>query len=207
MIDDSELARRKALTFEQAEGLAELPRQLRPDELPGSIRGELLIAFVDSMERGSTPSDLSTVRYLGRNWFWAMKSLLVKRYDYISAEFENRLLNNARFLERVFKQSRPHEVLGVVQDLLRHLDDVGLAESVKSILERGQCAYRLFDRDTLIPVGSPEEAQVVNRALVDVAQPGFGGANRHLKNAGGGRYRRVTLPIAFGRVFMLSSLF
>lgn len=185
MIDDSELARRKALTFEQAEGLAELPRQLRPDELPNSIRGELLVVFIDYMRSSCEVEFLYETKYLSPAWVSAIRSIYIEKYGQISAEFDRKFSTQAQFLENLFKKEKPHSVLGVIQRLLRSLDDYYLAGAVEKILEERCCAYRLIDGDTLMPVGSPEEAQVVNRALADVAQPGFGGANRHLKNAGG----------------------
>jgi hypothetical protein len=57
-MNNAELAGRKALTFEQAEGLAEMPRQLLPDEMPDTLRARLLnvlVTFVD-YDRSTQPS-------------------------------------------------------------------------------------------------------------------------------------------------------
>lgn len=69
MGNQRELNRRKYLTFEQAEGLEELPRQLKPNELPPVARAKFLRVFVTSitseMERSGYRTSLGP---LWKSW-------------------------------------------------------------------------------------------------------------------------------------------
>jgi hypothetical protein len=59
-----------------------------------------------------------------------------------------------------------------------------LPTGVDEALRASRAAYALFDRDTIIPVGSDTERETLTRAFADVAASEFHGARAHLRNAG-----------------------
>jgi hypothetical protein len=87
----------------------------------------------------------------------------------------------------VFMDGNYIQIFGLVQWVLRHptVQPYGvLPTGVDEALRASRAAYALFDRDTIIPVGSDTERETLARAFADVAASEFHGARAHLRNAG-----------------------
>jgi hypothetical protein len=50
-------------------------------------------------------------------------------------------------------------------------------------LQIGRAAYRVLDRDTIMPIGSDTELETLKRAFADLAAAEFHGARAHLRKA------------------------
>lgn len=159
MVDETELSRRRALTFEQAEGIAELPRQLLRDEMPSTLRARLLLAITDSIE--AEMKAIGNQYGLGPKWQRSLKAFYAGYAGLVSASFERTASPHLSAFEAIFNTSPAHVVFGNLQALLRHAQMPSFSESVAVVLEQERSAYRLVDGDTLIPVGSEEEAETV----------------------------------------------
>lgn len=180
-MNQDELKRRKALTFEQAEGLEELPRQLDRDEMPQVLRARLLNVFTQDIDREKAKVTYSNS--LPPKWSEIIERWLVRHVG--ETDPKKYLSHSAAsgILKQCFEQSDALAVYGVTQSLVRHARLKPIAVEVAKVLEEEHAAYRLVDGDTLMPVGSPEEAQAIAGALSDTRLAGQAGANAHLKRA------------------------
>jgi hypothetical protein len=100
-------------------------------------------------------------------------------------EFENSHSNFTYFLKEIVFQRSYTDVFGTVQWILRHNkvpDD--LHEGVGNALQASRAAYRVFDRDTIVPTGSDAEAETFRQAFANVSASEFRGARAHLREAG-----------------------
>ncbi len=182
MVDKEELARRKKLTFEQAEGLVELPRQLLPNELPNTLRARLLNVIVMFVEREMNHRSIR-LRSMGPHWTRVFKRFHAEHLGKVTATFDNNKVNNLKIIETIFAQGQAMDVYGVLQAIVRLAEDDDFSIRIASALVLERSAYRLVDGDTLIPFGSSEEAAVLQRALIDTKESGLMGAHKHLKGA------------------------
>ncbi|MBZ9734363.1 hypothetical protein LB534_05050 [Mesorhizobium sp. CA18] len=181
MTNDDELRRRKNLTFEQAEGFAELPRQLLPEEMPDTLRARLLHTIVRSIETEMAERGWRTD--LGPTWSVILKRFNVEHLGQLTTTFEPRKSYNLTILEELFESLNAKAVLGVVQALVRLARDRYFSSEVAMVLEAEHSAYRLIDGDTLVPVGSLQEAQSISQAFHSAQAAGHIGAIAHLKGA------------------------
>lgn len=181
MADESELARRKALTFEQAEGLAELPRQLLPGEMPKVLRARLMFVLTSAVDAEMNESSL---RFnLGKTWKKIFQRLSVEYLGHVNGDFDPRRAINFAGIESTFRDGKASKVYGLLQALIRIANSRSLSASVAEILVQERSAYRLVEGDTLVPFGSPEEAATLERALSDAQEGGLKGAHKHLQGA------------------------
>ncbi len=178
---DDELQRRKQLTFEQAEGFAELPRQLRRDEMPKSLRAKLFDAINRTVEYRMEKQKLS--HYLPTGWDNAFRTLWVDRLGDLSPAFDISKQRNFTRLQQLFSESKHYEVYGIVQQLIRSARDTAFTARVERILAEEHSAFRLVDGDTLVPFASERDAETVLNSLSDMERAGFKGARQHLKEA------------------------
>ena len=63
-----------------------------------------------------------------------------------------------------------------------HLTD--MADRIEAALQESGAAYSVFDRDTIVPIGSDAERETLVCAFADVSASEFNGARAHLRNAG-----------------------
>lgn len=175
-----ELARRKRLTFAQAEGAAELPRQLRSGEISAELRALLWQAFYSSISYSTSNGH---VRHPWRS------ILFVKHvaYDYKMAdEFSDNSGKIIPGLKSIFEGGNHIRLFDLVQWFLRAPQiPPSIAKSVAAALETTRSAYRVVDNDTIVPIGSELEAASLSRALESLSGSEFGGARAHLKTAAG----------------------
>ena len=171
---------RKRLTFEQAEGAEPLPSQLKLKEVSNELRALLWNIFFRELG-----SELEEGGYLSEPIVTLLYEWHVKRQFKAADEFSPKYLNWVEELKPVFMEGDYVEIFGFVQWALRHPSKPYQLEiEVDEALRASRAAYALFDRDTIVPIGSDAEREALGRAFADIAASEFHGARAHLRNAG-----------------------
>jgi hypothetical protein len=177
------LAERKRLTFEQAEGVAPLPRQLRPKEISPELRALLWVAVHTSFETYKHRSIDGETQFLD-SWEHIFQTMHVARHHRMIDEFENDYYELVGATKEVFEKGNYVAVFRWIQWVLRRPEvPPTLAENINWALKTGRAAYRVLDGDTIVPVGSDAERETLERAFADLAVTGFYGARAHLRKA------------------------
>jgi hypothetical protein len=167
----------KRLTFEQAEGAEPLPSQLQPKELSSELRALLWEVFHKSMQQGFA-SDV-----YGNPWNVIPYNLHIYRYHRLADEY----ISTSYYvvIKTILLHGNYLDVFGTVQWILRDSGcPSGLVDQIEGALRRSRAAYAVFDGDTIIPVGSEAERDILSRAFADLAASKFHGARAHLRSAG-----------------------
>ena len=181
MTNEAELARRKKLTFEQAEGLEELPRQLKRNEMPNTLRARLLKQVTDAAS--AEADQVGQYFAFGPDWEGVFRSLWAGHLGIVSASFYPTRENVFSVLEEVFKDWPAPKVYGFIQAIVRLARSADLSQHIAEILADQKSAYRLIDGDTLVPFGSDQEAHTVLAALDDASAQPLPGARTHLRQS------------------------
>ncbi len=174
---------RKQLTFEQAEGAAPLPTQLRPGEISPPLRAKLWELIFNHL---SLTKKSDVYSYLGSPWDRILRDYHVQHEHKMADAFDAKLSIHINRLSSLFKDGLYTRVFGFIQFVLRHNKCPNqLANVVEGILVEERAAYRLLDRSTLLPIASEFEGETVMTALATANEVGLPGAYEHLKAAGG----------------------
>ncbi len=173
---------RRGLTFEQAEGLAPLPSQLKLGELSGQLRALLWRVIYGSIDAEKVNSNYGGGPYLGSDW----KALL---YDYETLhrhrpadEVSSKVADHLTTLKLLVFERPYAEVLGFVQFVAQRCRKP-LREDLAVALEHARAAYRLHSDGTVLPFASEEEGAALLTALEAVNGAAFKGPRAHLLNA------------------------
>jgi hypothetical protein len=166
---------RKRLTFEQAEGAGPLlPSQLALKE----ISRELRIRLWEKLHSSFNSDNHS-------NWDEILRRKHVYRDLRPHDEFPMIRLSVRSEVKQLIINENYLQVFGLLQWMLRQPEiPQRLHEDIEDALRQSRAAYAVFDRDTIIPVGSDAERETLARAFADVAASEFHGARAHLRNAG-----------------------
>jgi hypothetical protein len=177
---DEELARRRSLSFEQAEGAEKLPSQLATTEVTQQLRSYVWAVVHASLEKYRR-SD--TMGY-GGSWFndpWAtiLKEKHVVRDHRMADEFVNDARKLTDDLKGWFARGNYTQIYGTIQWVLRHrMCPPDLAPSIEIALERSHSAFRLFDRNTIAPISDEHEAAALRAGLADASAAGMPGPKK-----------------------------
>ena len=166
---------RKRLTFEQAEGAGPLlPSQLALKE----ISRELGIRLWEKLHSSFNSDNHS-------NWDEILRRKHVYRDLRPHDEFPMIRLSVRSEVKQLIINENYLQVFGLLQWMLRQPEiPQRLHEDIEDALRQSRAAYAVFDRDTIIPVGSDAERETLARAFADVAASESHGARAHLRNAG-----------------------
>lgn len=182
-----DLARRKQMSFAEAEGKRALPSQLAGDELSAKFRnqlwGRLYQLLEENMIRGS----------YGQAVFDGNIEGLIKREAFNRRDIpldEIKLSGQKDDLIEPFKsiilKGSTWEALDLIQFIVR---DRFIASTFKNKIAAlfdtipGPYKLILSDVPTILPLGSAEEKQLVEAKLRELAEPIFKGAREHLTEA------------------------
>jgi hypothetical protein len=178
----SEFEDRKRLTFEQAEGVAPLPRQLRSKELSPELRALLWVEIHESLQE-SQVADIEGMHFADP-WDRIFLALHVLRDHQMIDEFENDYEELTERTKDIIVKGDYIAVFGWIQWVLRRPDcPKEFAQNIDRALTRARAAYRVLDRNTIVPLGSEAEGKAIERAFTDLAVAEFHGANAHLRKA------------------------
>jgi hypothetical protein len=174
---------RKSITFEQAEGLAPLPSQLKPKGLSQQLRALLWNAVYQFMKEDIIDSDYSEP-YVNGKWERILRDKHLVRDHGMADEFNTEAEPHIIALKDVYATGSCAEVLGLTEWIMRHRSKPAQFPSiVERILEHCKAAYRVVDGDTIVPLATEEEAATLAQAFDDLKVSEFRGAYSHLKNA------------------------
>ena len=177
---------RKQLTFEQAEGAAPLPTQLRPGEISPPLRAKLWEPIFDHLSSTKESAGYGRPLCLGSPWSRILRDYHVQHEHKMADAFDAKLSIHIDRLSSLFKEGVYTRVFGFIQFVLRHNRcPKQLANVVEGILVEERAAYRLLDRSTFVPIASEFEGETVMTALATANKAGLAGAYEHLKSAGG----------------------
>jgi AbiJ N-terminal domain 4 len=179
---DDPYAERKKLTFEQAQGLAPLPRQLALGEISQEFRA-ILWSRLNKIFEEHSERTFHGVGYFRKPWSTILNDLRVYRYHRLDPFPENRRDAIAEVSE-VIAQGTWSDVLGWLEFVLKHpACPSQFVQEVDAIMAYCHLAYRVFDRVVICPVGSGPERETIARAFADLHSAEFHGARDHLSKA------------------------
>lgn len=176
---------RASVTFAQAEGVQELPRQLQTKEISTELRAILWFAINECM-KGTLDSDQSRFggNWINDPWMGILRDYWVFDQHLFIDDFRTDPTFWMEFLSNIFKKGDYIAVFGFVQHVIRHPKRPESFEAaVRMALERARAAYRLED-NTIVPFALPEGSGNIDRAFRDMAEPGFMTARAFLGASG-----------------------
>jgi len=179
MSQNDPYADRKKLTFEQAEGVEPLPRQLLLKEMSSELRALLweVVYFSITIELFDD--------FLGQRWGNILRDHHVNHAHLAVVEFDHSGSNHIINLKTIFFSGHYLLIFGFLQFVLRHKNvPRDFSKEIDCALVRGRAAYRVLEARTIIPVGSEAELATLERAFVDLTASEFRGARSHLHAAG-----------------------
>jgi hypothetical protein len=181
-VPDDEIQRRKGLSFEQAEGLAPLPIQLKRTEVSAELRAVLWNYIHGEL---TSTARRETYLYLGKPWKDVLKSVHVYRDHLPADEFSTRLKDAMETVKDVLTIGDYAQIYGWLQFVLRQKPTEEFAKRIDSILRYCRAPYRVIDAEVICPVASESEAETITKAFVDLKGGGLTGSREHLKSAVG----------------------
>src|SRR5690349_912687 len=141
-----ELAQRKKLTFEQAEGLEPLPAQLQLREVSDQLRAVLWNRVHRYLDEATEYSSYGGSPYLEKPWSTILKDEHVFRQHKMDA-FENdahKLINQVR---SIFQAGTYANIFGWLEFVLKHPScPIKLDEQIETSLRYCKAAYRVMGR-------------------------------------------------------------
>src|SRR5579863_8765421 len=151
-MNDDEVARRRKLTFAQAEGLSPLPAQLSRTEITAELRAVIWEYVHQEMNRSVSGGAYGT--YLGAVWSKVLKQVHVLHYHRLVDDFSNELSTAINSVKLVFQVGGYAEIYGWLQFVLQHQPPIGFAKQIEDRLRYCRAPYRVVGGDVLCPIGS-----------------------------------------------------
>jgi hypothetical protein len=142
--DDFE--QRKRLTFEQAEGAAPLPTQLKLKELSQELRAVLWRVVYDSFEKHTEYPSMGGDAYFRQPWKEILRALHVYRDHGMADDFKNDVKFHVEATRRIFEQGDYLDVFGWLQAVLRLNPPYQFADQIDRALRYGRASYRMRAR-------------------------------------------------------------
>jgi hypothetical protein len=178
--NDDEIARRKELTFAQAEGAEPLPTQLKRTEVSKQLRAVLWNYVYGQLQATAVRN---TFMYVGDPWRTALKDVHVHQFHEPADEFVTRLKDATGSVKAVFMHGDYVLIYGWVQHVsrLRRIPD--FENRISAILSYCHSPYRVIASEVICPVGSAQEAEAIGKALADLKSAGLVGGREHLETA------------------------
>jgi hypothetical protein len=168
---------RRYLTFEQAEGLAPLPMQLKRDEVSKELRAKLW-AYIYGVLYPQYEREMLAGR--GR-WLSILMDVHVLRDHYRIDKFNvNGIVDR---IGNLIEKGRYDQLYGWLDFVIKHDKcPQDFIDKVAAILVECKSGYRIVD-GAFWPLSSEEETAAVGQAISDVSNAQFSGARSHLRNA------------------------
>jgi len=168
-------------TFEQREGLVPLPQQLSLGELNQAAKAALWYVINGFIEANKVVNDFGTDFADDHLRSIAERHFVIVEHGYID-DFSDRVDDITSAWRRYFRPDATYgETLGFVEWIVRaDRGKTSLPTSIEAALIQTHCAYRLVNRDTIMPIASEEHAATVESALAALQTRGQLGAHQHL---------------------------
>jgi hypothetical protein len=178
---------RSKVTFAQAEGQEKLPAQLKTKQLSRELRAHIWRAMIISLEDSLTFNARIYPRayYLGYPWEVILSDYWVERMYKFIDEIDKGYSYWSKFLKAKISDGSYIDVFDFIQFVLRHVAcPIDFPDLINKALEYGRAAYRVFDRETIVPIADEIDAYIYQRALDCTSRSGINGARAHLRAAG-----------------------
>jgi len=183
-MSDDEIKRRKGLTFEQAEGLAPLPKQLGRTEVSQELRAVLWNYIHEQITDSANYDSIYGHGYLGQPWDHILKQVHVYHEHRLADDFTRGLKSALAEVRRVFETGSYSDIYGWLQFVLGLHRSREFAERIATILKYCRSPYRIVDDEVICPIGTDQEAATIGKAFTDLrAASGLAGSREHLKAA------------------------
>jgi hypothetical protein len=181
---DDPYAERKKLTFEQAEGAAPLPSQLQLKEISQELRARLWSVIYTHLKGALDYRKMSGDPYLREPWEGMLRYMHVYRDHGMVDEFKNDAPKLTAQIKDIFENGNYLAIFGWLQTVLRlRTCPDKLPTQIDQALRSARAAYRVLDKDTIVPIGSDAELETLKKAFADLATTEFHGARAHLRKA------------------------
>lgn len=151
-MNDDEIARRRELTFAQAEGVEPLPTQLKRTEVTRQLRA-VLWRFIHDQIRGSTQTGTFDT-YVVDPWGKVLRNVHVLHYHRFADDFSSTLRDVLASTRTVFERGDYAAIYGWLQFVLQHQPPHGFARLLETMLKYCRAPYRVVGGDVLCPVGN-----------------------------------------------------
>ena len=178
-----DIAERKKLSFEQAEGAQPLPPQLQLREISQQLRAVLwkrINSYLDEVTRARD----YLPNYLDKPWSTILKDEHVYRQHRMADDFENDAKTLVKQTRYIFEKGDYVEIFGWLEFVLKHpACPYNLAAEVEGTLRFCHAAYRVIDKKVICPIASDTEHSTITKAFADLAGTQFNGARAHLAKA------------------------
>jgi len=180
-MDEAELERRRQISFEQAEGAASLPQQLKTKEISKEFRAMAWALLYNTVRLKDEGDILHRGYHVYGDWNRILSDLHVLKMHLAADEYTSRWSNQAAKLKRIVMDGTNVEVLGLFEWIIRHSKiTYGFIESFSEILEKSQMAYRLVE-NTIVPISNPQQVAAVEGAFKSLKENNLPGAYAHLR--------------------------
>lgn len=169
--------------FSQRNGYEPLPPQLQIGELSAEIRR--LVKYYFSLEIERASFDSGSRRLLRKSWERLANDFWVEFLHNEPENFSSNALEFKRIVSIRLDKAPIGHFFDVVEFLARHpCSSTEFVSDMRSALIKARAAYRFVDDGFIIAVGSGEQAEAFERAVVEAAQNDAGPARSHLIAAG-----------------------
>jgi hypothetical protein len=178
---DDEIARRRQLTFAQAEGLSPLPAQLKRAEVTPELRAVLWRYIHDEITRSTTTGSFGS--YVGAVWGKILRNVHVLHFHRFTDDFSTSLPDVIQSVRVVFEKGDYAVIYGWLQFVLQHQPPPGFARQIEGRLRYCRSPYRVVADDVLCPIGSDLDAATMGQAFHDLKGASLVGSREHLRSA------------------------
>jgi hypothetical protein len=171
----------RKLPFSQRTGLAPIPPQLKLGEISPELRRLLWYATYKDFKACVKHQ---AFLYGVERWETLLLDIHVRILKGMPDQFENRTEVHERAMNQLFKSSDLGPLIDFVEFLLGHPDgSLSLRKDLASAFVDARAAYRVVS-DSVIAIGTDEQAKVIERAINDAKEASAVGVRTHLINAG-----------------------
>lgn len=168
---------RSDISFEQAMGVVPLPRQLELEEISPELRAQLFAVIYQSIR----PDLYNNV---SGDWSTVLRDMHVKRYHRMLDEYNPRYSFHIKEIKQIFASQNHIGILGFLEWVMRQPQPpYDFWRRIDETLKSCRAAYRVVNKDTIVPISSVEEKETLDRAFYDLASTEYNGARQHLKLA------------------------
>ena len=150
--DDDPYAERRKSTFEQAEGAAPLPSQLKLKEISPELRARLWKVIYTHLDAAT--NYFEGVSHFTSPWKGILEYMHVARDHAMADDFNNDADKLTPKVKQIFEKGDYVAIFGWLQYVLRlKTCPYKLADEIEMALRIGRAAYRVLDKDTIVPIG------------------------------------------------------
>lgn len=161
-MSNADIESRKQMTFEQAEGIEPPPGQHKLKEISPELRALLWVEIHNHLQAAGHFNGIRG-EFL-QPWLNIFKTMHILRDHGMIDEFVNHQESLTKKVKRVISRGDYAEVFGWIQWVLRDRNcPKSLAKGINGALDYSRAAYRVFDGDTIAPLGSDAERETLER--------------------------------------------